>query len=117
MSVDKQLKDALGGLGLPLASGVYTREATTYLTYNYDTMPAQFADNRPWMERVLIQVHLVTPVQTALLPLRRRVHNALVRGGFSWPEVVDASEKEVRHLVFECEVLVPVDEGGCSCGG
>lgn len=123
MTVGEQVKQALGGLGLPMEQGTYTGNAHRYLTYNYDLVPAVFADNRVLWYKALVQVHLVVPLQTPVMPLAHRAMAALVVGGFTAPEVIDTHEAERRHLVLECEAAVPAGDvleevlGGCGCGG
>lgn len=120
MTVGEQVKQALGGLRLPLEQGTYTGTSSTYITYNYDLIPFQFADNQVVWYRALVQVHLVAPLQTPIMSLAHRALSLLVVGGFTAPEVIDTHEPERRHIVLECELAVPASEiledtEGCGC--
>ena len=77
---------------------------------NYDLLPTQHADNRPTWYKALIQVHLYLPLGNDGRELRRQVLEALVDAGMTWPEIIDATDDETQHKVFECETLVGKDD-------
>lgn len=73
----------------------------TYFVFNYSTLGTGFADDDPTGELFLIQVHLFAPLATNLTRTKLRVKAAIHKAGFTWPETVDASDENGRHIVFE----------------
>lgn len=110
MTVNEQLIAALKPVGLALAPNVYTGEADRYITFNYNELPANFADDTPMWYRALIQVHLFMPLGVNSIPYRRKIIGQLSAGGFTWPEVVDATDEDGQHYVFETEIYTDLEE-------
>lgn len=106
MSLDERIKAALDTTGLPVAAGTELRSPPSYYTFNYDLLPHRFASDVPWLYRALIQVHLFCPLRFDAAKQRKRALKALVMAGFGWPEVIDASERDSQHFVFECEAMI-----------
>ena len=105
MTVNESIIGALSPLGLPVVPDIYTGEETCYFTFNYDLVPVQFAGNRPIWWKALVQVHLFAPLGENLLSRRGESARALVGAGYTWPEIIDATDKDAQHYVFECEML------------
>lgn len=95
----------------PVKPNVYTGEATTYYTFNYNTMGANFADDAPGHERYFIQVHFVCPVNYDSVSRRVEIKNNLFDAGFTWPSMTDVSDSDRQHWVFECEYAEGVCDG------
>lgn len=110
MTVNERIKGALEGLGLPVKPDVYKGGAKSYFVFNYDLAPFEFADNGPIRYKALIQVHLILPLGVNSVPYRYKTIQALVGAGFTWPEVVDATDGETQHFVFETELLTKLEE-------
>ncbi len=109
MTINEAIIQALEGFGDPVVPGLYTGEAKRYYSFNYDLLPANFADNRPLFDRALIQVHFFAPLGFNSMKHRRDTRAALVAAGFGWPEIIEASDQDAQHFVFETEILT--DEG------
>lgn len=112
MTINQRIRGALAGLGLPAVPNVDTKKRDRCFTFNYDLLPIGFADNCPSSYKALIQVHLFLPLKEDPLVLKERTILALAAVGFTWPEVVDASDDEAQHFVFECEALEEVKHDG-----
>ncbi len=110
MTLNQRIIQALKPLGLPVVPDVDTLHRPRCLVFNYDLIPAQPADNRPTWYKALIQVHLYLPLGNDGRELRRQVMEALVDAGMTWPEIIDATDDETQHKVFECETLVGKDD-------
>lgn len=110
MTIAALLKKTLEGLGYPATNAVYTEAADTYFVFNESVFGADFADDAPQLERHLVQVHLFAPLKINVSALCRETKQALFDAGFSWPEIIDVSDKESRHKVFECEIVAAVGE-------
>lgn len=109
MTVNESIIKALAPFGDPVAPNIYTKGKSRYYTFNYDLVPARFADNGPLFYKALIQIHFVCPLNDNSIRRRRETIQAIVAGGFGWPEVVDASDRDTQHYVFETEIYT--DEG------
>lgn len=110
MSVNQKIIQALSGLA-PVYPDIYDGKANTYLTFNYTTRGAAYADDTPSFDVNLVQVHLFCPLKLDSVKLRRQVRAALFASGFTWPEVVNAEDGSMQkndagkqHYVFECEI-------------
>lgn len=106
MTLNQRIIDALSPLGLPVVPDTDTGSRTRCLVFHYDLLPHQFADNAPMWYRALMQVHLFLPLGENGMQLCRRVGEALVRAGFTWPEVLDGADDQTQHKIFECEALI-----------
>ena len=88
---------------------VYTGGLLKYVVWDYNTLPAVWAEQAPQAARYLVQVHFYLPhkenPQEAILSISR----ALFDAGLTWPSLTDAADAEGQHWVFECEYA---DGGG-----
>ena len=88
---------------------VYTGSLLKYIVWNYNVIPAVYAESVPHAARYAVQVHYYLPhkenPQTAILTLSRALSNR----GFTWPTVTDATDSDGQHWVLECEYA---DGGG-----
>lgn len=112
MSVDSTLQTALAPMGIPVSPNLYKGSALEYITTNYNVLPEVFADRAPNAARYLVQVHYLLPTGKNPNPMIGDISNALWYAGFTWPSVVNASDDEGQHYVFECEYA----DGGSRYG-
>lgn len=91
---------------------VYTGQALRYVVWNYNSLPAVWAEDDAHAARYLVQVHLYLPHKedphAAILALSEALH----RAGLTRPDVTDASDSEGQHWVLECEYA----DGGARYG-
>ena len=113
MTVNKRLIEALKGFGLPVVPGADTQHRDRCLSFCYDLLPAQCADNAPGFLRALVQVHLTLPLDEDSVALRFKLARALADCGFAWPEMVDASDGDAQHDVLETEILTDLEGQVC----
>lgn len=104
MSVAEKIMKALSTFGDPVENMVYQGTAPRYYTFNISTSGMFFANNAPQFERNLIQVHLFAPLKGNVSSRIRETKHVLRKAGFTWPETVDCSDENGRHIVFECEI-------------
>lgn len=109
MSVNQKIIAAVGALGLPVVPGVDGAHRDRVITFNYELIPAQWADDRPRYWRALIQVHLMLPPSENGLALKGALAKALADHGFIWPEIADATDQEGQHYVFETEQIMKLE--------
>lgn len=105
MSVDERIVNLLTPFGLDIDNGVSTSREDKYFVFNYSTVPNVFADDSPWFENYLVQVHLFAPLNENISELKVQVKRALLDAGFTWPSTTDASDENSRHIVFECNIV------------
>lgn len=110
MNLNQRLIKALSPLGLPAAPDVDVKHRNRTFTFNYELLPTQFADGRPLYWRALVQVHLFLPLEEDSVALRGMVPGILAGAGFTWPEVVDATDGQSQHYVFETETIMKVED-------
>lgn len=101
MTINQRLRTGLLPLGLPVVPDTDTAHRDRCITFNYTQQPANWADNRPLYWRYLIQVHLFLPGTEDSLVLRIRIVTALIAGGFAYPEILDLTDDEGQHYVYE----------------
>lgn len=105
MTLNQKIIAALSGFGNPVVPKLYTGKERVYYTFNYTLRPFQFADNYPVWYKALVQVHFFCPLTFDSVARQTETAQALTGAGFTWPEVIDVSDKEIQHLVFECETI------------
>lgn len=109
MTVDEKIRTALIGFGDPVENSVYQGTAKQYYTFNYSTLGIDFGDDAPQHERYLVQVHFFAPLKVNVTSRVRQTKKALADAGFTWPETVNNTDDDGRHIVFECEIAEGVE--------
>ena len=112
MSVEALLKNTLMQFGDPVENGLYLGREERYYTFNVSTHGIFYADDAPLHDRYLVQVHLYAPLTFNCVSRRRETQIALMNAGFLWPECVDDSDSNGRHIIFETEYAEAVDADG-----
>ena len=112
MSVDARIMTALTPFGYDIDNAVSFTKNKTYFAFNYTVIPVDFGDDAPWHERFLVQVHFFCPLNVNITALKTSVCRALFAAGFTWPSIMNASDENGRHIVFECEIAEGVDADG-----
>lgn len=102
MSCDEAINSAFGEI-LPLFPNVYTGEELRYLVYNYYVIPQVYAEAAAHAARYSVQLHLYLPHKENPNTLKIAIISACVVGGFTFPSMTNASDKEGQHYVFEFE--------------
>ncbi|MEG0913703.1 MAG: hypothetical protein RSG53_08860 [Oscillospiraceae bacterium] len=117
MNVASRIKFALSQFGDPVFGG--TKESVTdlpdtgkYYTFTIITLGADFADNKPQVERYLVTINFFCPLNFKFEARRRATKQVLFDADFTWPSTTDASDADGRHIVFECETIEGVDVDG-----
>lgn len=106
MTVDELIVTTLQTpVGLDVEESVYTGTNTSYITFDYYTIPHSFADNAPSHEIYHVAVHLVAPPRTNLSVKRAQIKTLLFAADFTYPTEVNASSKAEKHYIYECEFL------------
>ena len=88
---------------------VYTGPLLRYVVWNYDEIPAVYAERAPRASRYLVQVHFYLPQKEEPLEGIQALRRALFDRQFTWPSLTDASDSGGQHYVLECQYA---DGGG-----
>lgn len=91
----------------PGAAWPHTYEgcALEYVTWNAYTIPQVYAERLPAAARYSTQVHYFLPHGVDPTEKKLAIQQALFDGGFTWPSITDASDREGQHYVFECSYI------------
>ena len=105
MSVNSSICAALASLKEPVQANTYRPAdgSERYFTFNLSSFGADFADDAPGHERVLVQLHYYCPAAYDTTALVRQVKRLLSAAGFTWPSVTNAGDEDGQHIVFEFE--------------
>jgi hypothetical protein len=108
MSVNSKINNAIKHIA-PIQAGTYTPKdpKEIYIVFNYDSDPADHADDEPQHEIFYIQVHLFCPARFNSLAKRRAIKQSLFAAGFTFPKYIDATDSDGQHHVFECQITAP----------
>lgn len=112
MTVNEKIVQALTPFGIPIKTDFHAGDDDEYFTFNYaDDRAVDFGDDGPQHVVVSMQIHWFLPRLKDYLEMKRKIRNALFRGGFTYPEVtefveksIQKSDKDIRHVIFECEI-------------
>lgn len=117
--IDTTIRTALQPMGIPVEPNEYEGEATEYISYVYQELGAVHAEKRPHAIRYILDVHWYLPRGKNPESGKNRIRHLLLAAGATWPNIVNASDKEGQHYVFECEMVGAVppmpedpDDGG-----
>lgn len=116
MSIAEKIREAVAFTGFPCAQVSYNGEEKTYFSFNMDTRPEMFCDDEPDAGVCEVQLHLFAPFTLDTTSLRKKIKRAIFDAGFTYPEMVDASEHirsgdgTEQHIVFEFEIETGADE-------
>lgn len=105
MSIDELIVSAVTPIVSVCVPVVYDGEADIYCTFNYNEIPVSHGDNAPEAVRYLVQVHLFTPIGTNAATLRRRIKNALLGIGCTYPTATNMSDADGQHWILECDYV------------
>lgn len=105
MTVNEKIVQALTPFGIPIKTDFHGGHDDEYFTFNYaDDRATDFGDDGPQHVVAYMQIHWFLPRQKDYLALKKKIRNALFHAGFTYPEVTVMTERDIRHVVFECEI-------------
>lgn len=107
MTTLEHIVRAIEIFGFPYSPGVYTGPEEHWFTYNYvDDYGELFGDDESLETVNRIQLHYFLPVKENYLKMKNEIRDALLREGFTYPEIesMDDQNPDIRHLIFECEI-------------
>lgn len=114
VSVESRIVGALSPFGDPVEKSLLYAAANKrprrYYTFVCQSFGAAYGDDEPGCERWLVQVHLFAPLAENCILRAAQTKKALFGAGFTWPSMVDATDQDGQHYVFECEMAEGVPE-------
>lgn len=116
VSVEAQIVAALSPFGDPVEKSLLYAAANKrprrYYTFVCQSIGDAYGDDEPGCERWLVQVHLFAPLGENCIRRAGATKRALFAAGFTWPRMVDATDHDGQHYVFECEMAAGIPEMG-----
>lgn len=110
--IDATIRAALEPLGIPIEPNGYNGEELEYLSYTYSELGALFAESRAQAIRYLVDLSWYLPHGNDPGQGKARIRQLLKAAGATWPDIVNASDDEGQHYVFEFEMLGRVTTDG-----
>lgn len=112
VSVEARIVAALSPFGDPVEKSLLYAAANKrprrYYTFIVQSFGDAYGDDEPGCERWLAQVHLFAPLAENCILRAAQTKKALFEAGFTWPSMVDATDQDGQHYVFECETAAGV---------
>lgn len=112
MDLDTLITTTLSPLGYPVYANQYNGDDDIFFVFNYTTYPDGFWDDAANAEKYLVQIHLFAPHGDNINALRKKTKKTIANAGFVWPSEVNASETSCQHYVYECEIIMEIDDNG-----
>lgn len=109
MSLNTIIRAAIAPIAPECVPDQYTGTETEYCTFNYSEIPDAFGDESPGAIRYLVQLHYFCPnigkdgLYFNPYAKKKRLKNALLNAGFTYPSVTNASDADGQHIIFETE--------------
>ena len=108
MATDERIVAAVTPIVAICEPDMYTPEsgeavAEEYCTYNVNSVPSAFGDDRAALTTELVQIHWYLPNGVRPTEKKRQLCRALQEAGFTYPTVENAGDSTGQHWVFECE--------------
>lgn len=103
--IDTTIRTALAPLGLPVEPNEYEGSAQEYISFVYSELGVLYAEGKPHAIRYILDVHWYLPRDKNPESGKNRIRHLLHNAGATWPNIVNASDKEGQHYAFECEML------------
>lgn len=114
VSVEARIVAALRPFGDPVEKSLLYAAANKrprrYYTFIVQSFGDAYGDDEPGCERWLVWVHLFAPLAENCILRAAQTKKTLFEAGFTWPSMVDATDQDGQHYVFECETAAGVPD-------
>ena len=105
MSFEERLAEAVKKVVPEAAPNVYEGQARVFATWNFNELGRLFAEGKPNAVQYLAQVHVYLPKKYPWAEIKRQMQQELFKLGGTWPDIIDASDRDGEHLVFEFDAV------------
>lgn len=109
--IDTTIRTALAPLGLPVCPHDYEGDELEYIAYVYSELGALHANGAAQAIRYLVTLSWYLPRDRNPNQGKARIRQLLQAAGATTPNIVDASDKDGQHYVFEFEMTGAVPDG------
>lgn len=109
MSIEEKLVSILSDGETPVVQGVYYGDSTRFITFDLVSFGADHGDDEPQELEHVIEVRYTCPATESASAARKRIADALVGAGCTFPRVSRETEQGRQTLVFEAEALSGTD--------
>lgn len=103
MNLDEIIRNAVLPIVPVCEPEEYDGEEPEYCAFSYDERGAAFGDDTANALIYELTLDWYLPKGENPNSKKRRLRQALVDAGFTWPEVFNASDADGQHFVFECQ--------------
>lgn len=103
MNLDEELRTALTPIVPVCLPVTYDGEEPEYIAFAYDERGGAFGDDDCEALIVDLTLHWYLPAGDNPNAKKRRLRRALLDLGFTAPEIINASDEDGQHFVFECQ--------------
>lgn len=108
--IDTTIRTALAPLDIPIKPNGYEGTALEYLSYVYSERGTLYAEGMPQAILYGLDLHWYLPTGKNPGDGKDGIRHALRAAGATWPEIVNASDRDGQHYVFQCQLKGPVPE-------
>lgn len=106
MTINKIIMQLKSITGINVYPDFYQGDDDKWITFNYaDIRPALSADDHTLFDNNYMQIHLYIPVGFDYLKLRTKIRDFLESSDFFNVTIQELTEKQTKHIVFECEYV------------
>ena len=111
MNLDERIRTALEPMGLPVCPHDYEGDELEYITFVYTELGALHANGAAQAIRYLVDLSWYLPKGQNPNVGKARIRQLLQAAGATTPNIVDASDGDGQHYVFEFEMTGAVPDG------
>ena len=101
MDFEERLAQAVRSVIPDAEPNTYEGTARIYATWNFNELGKLFAEGKPNAVGYLVQVHVYLPKKHPWADIKKQMCQALFKLKGTWPDIIDASDRDGEHLVFE----------------
>lgn len=105
MAINETLISAITPIVPICVPNVYTGEGQEYCVFHVDERPDLFGDDSPQAILYTVLLHWYLPLGSNPLATRRKIKRAILEAGGTYPGVVDDTDADGQHFIFEFEYI------------
>ena len=107
MSIEAMVREAVSGTEIPFSVHEYLGTEKTYLTFNANLYGTAHADDTAQARKAKCMLHLWAPIDKNVTALREELVQLIASQWWAtYPDTVDASDRDGAHWVLEFEAVV-----------
>ena len=111
MSIDDIINGALSHIA-PVIPDYCDTVDEPVIVYNISSKGELYCDDYPVFDNYRIMLHLYAPMGTEIKSIIRKIKTSLVKAGFSYATIINASDNQSVHYVLETDICLDVSIDG-----